>query len=91
MLSLMEAIVVGLVQGMAEWLPVSSEGPVSMVLINASGWSPDEAISLSVGLHGGIAAAAIYLRTKIIAILPEVHHTSKLPGSLYGGKQRSPD
>ena len=73
MLSLMEAIVVGLVQGMAEWLPVSSEGLVSLVLINVFGRSPGEAISLSIWLHGGtLAAAIVYFRTKLMTILPDV-------------------
>jgi undecaprenyl-diphosphatase len=55
------AVVLGLLQGVLEWLPVSSEGLVSIVL-SALGAAADEAVGLSLFLHAGtaVAAAAFY-------------------------------
>lgn len=51
------AVVLGLLQGVLEWLPVSSEGAVSVVLTGL-GIAPEAAVGLSLFLHAGTAVAA---------------------------------
>lgn len=60
--ALLLAVLAGLVQGVAEWLPISSEGHLS-VLFAAVGTAPGTAIELSLFLHlGTTIAAATYYR-----------------------------
>ncbi|HII02929.1 TPA: undecaprenyl-diphosphate phosphatase [Methanosarcinaceae archaeon] len=75
MLTFFEAVVLGTIQGIAEWLPVSSEGMTSLVLINFFGKSLSEAIPIAVWLHlGTLLAALVYFKEDVILItkrLPE--------------------
>jgi undecaprenyl-diphosphatase len=60
------AVLVGLVQGVLEWLPVSSEGSVALVLTFVADTSPDVAVRYALFLHAGTAlAAASYYRGEI--------------------------
>jgi undecaprenyl-diphosphatase len=60
------AVVVGLVQGLLEWLPVSSQGNLVILMLSLFGLEPSEALSLSVYLHLGTGLAAlIYFRREI--------------------------
>jgi len=64
---LLVAILAGLVQGIGEWLPISSEGNLSM-LFAATGVSAEAALELSLFLHlGTTVAAAIYYREDVLA------------------------
>lgn len=64
------ALLVGLVQGVFEWLPVSSEGSVALVLAVVGNATPDAAVRFALFLHGGTAvAAAIFYRGEIAALL----------------------
>ncbi|MFC6988171.1 undecaprenyl-diphosphate phosphatase [Haloplanus sp. GCM10025708] len=59
------ALVVGLLQGVFEWLPISSEGNVSIVL-TALGETPSAAVSYALFLHLGTAVSAtVYYRDEI--------------------------
>ncbi|MBN1159623.1 MAG: undecaprenyl-diphosphate phosphatase [Candidatus Diapherotrites archaeon] len=64
------AIVLGVLQGIAEWLPISSQGQVmafSMALFNTPA---TEALKYAVWLHvGTLIAATIYFRKTIIELL----------------------
>ncbi len=75
MLTFFEAVVLGTIQGIAEWLPVSSEGMTSLILINFFGKSLAEAIPIAVWLHlGTLLAALVYFKDDVILItkrLPE--------------------
>ncbi len=75
MLTFFEAVVLGTIQGIAEWLPVSSEGITSLVLINFFGKALSEAIPIAVWLHlGTLLAALVYFKDDVISItkrLPE--------------------
>jgi undecaprenyl-diphosphatase len=63
--SIWTALVIGVIQGVVEWLPVSSEGSVSIVLA-AIGVSPDAAVQVSLFLHVGTGFAALaYYREEI--------------------------
>lgn len=70
MLSFFEAVVLGIVQGTAEWLPISSEGMTSLVMINFFGKTLSEAIPVSIWLHlGTLLAATVYFKKDVVEIL----------------------
>lgn len=67
------ALVVGVIQGIFEWLPVSSEGNVALYLTAVEGRSPELATRYSLFLHAGTAiAAAAYYRTDLRGLLAAV-------------------
>ena len=69
MVSLSLLIVVSLLQGLLEWLPVSSEGQNVLVLISLVG-NPDFALSLSLFLHLGTCfAVLVYYRHLIVKLI----------------------
>ena len=53
------ALLVGLVQGVLEWLPVSSEGGVALVIALVTGESAFDATQFALFLHAGTAVAAL--------------------------------
>jgi undecaprenyl-diphosphatase len=62
-LSPLNALIVGLVQGLLEWLPISSQGNLVLLMVSLLGMEPAQALSLSVYLHiGSGLAALIYFR-----------------------------
>ena len=68
----------GLLQGVLEWLPVSSQGNLVVLAMAFLGLEPGEALSLSVYLHIGTGfAALIYFREEIIGILTQRTETDK--------------
>ncbi|MFC7082323.1 undecaprenyl-diphosphate phosphatase [Halorussus caseinilyticus] len=59
------AVVAGALQGVFEWLPISSEGNVT-VFLTALGSSPEAAVQFSLFLHAGTAlSAAVYYRDEL--------------------------
>ena len=54
-----EAALLGFVQGVAEWLPVSSEGVVAAIQTLAFGADAADAVAFSLWLHLGTALAAL--------------------------------
>jgi undecaprenyl-diphosphatase len=68
----LQAFITGTVQGITEWLPISSEGINSLILTQVFGSSLTAAVMISIWLHiGTLFAAAIYLRKDITRILRE--------------------
>ena len=65
-----ENIVLGIAQGIAEWLPISSEGLITLIKINFfSNESLFSIITLSLFLHlGTFFAAAIYFRKDVACL-----------------------
>jgi len=64
------AILVGIVQGVLEWLPVSSEGSVALVLTLVANASPEVAVQYALFLHAGTAVAATtYYRGDVWSLL----------------------
>lgn len=63
--ALWTAVLLGVLQGVLEWLPVSSEGAVTLALTVLFGLSAVDAVGLSLFLHAGtgLAAAVYYRRT----------------------------
>ena len=59
----------GAIQGITEWLPISSGGISSLVMIKVFHLPPSEAISQALWLHlGTLAAAVYYFRRELVAI-----------------------
>lgn len=66
------AILIGILQGIFEWIPISSEGNISIIL-TALGRTPAHAIQYSLFLHLGTAVAATaYFRSQIAKLLLEL-------------------
>ncbi|WP_406658297.1 undecaprenyl-diphosphate phosphatase [Methanolobus sp. ZRKC2] len=73
MLTVFEAVILGIVQGVAEWLPISSEGMTSLLMINVFGKTLAEALPISIWLHTGtLLSAAIYFRKDVTEILKDI-------------------
>ncbi len=53
------AIVLGLVQGVAEWLPISSSGQSTILLVDGLNIDPATAITLGLAVHIGTAMAVV--------------------------------
>ncbi|MEM4495625.1 MAG: undecaprenyl-diphosphate phosphatase [Candidatus Caldarchaeum sp.] len=61
-----EAVFLGVVQGLAEWLPVSSEGLVTLFSRLVFGRSFEYALAVAIWLHTGtLFAALLYLRKDV--------------------------
>ncbi len=52
-------IIVAIIQGLVEWLPISSEGQIIFYMSNFTSIDPAEALSLAVWLHLGTSLAVI--------------------------------
>lgn len=63
------AVVVGILQGIVEWLPISSEGNLTIVL-TALGLGNTDAVSFALFLHAGTAVSATaYYRDELLTVL----------------------
>lgn len=72
--SLVVAVLLGVVQGVLEWLPISSEGNLALAL-TLLGASPGAAVRYALFLHLGTAASATaYYRRDLLAL------ANRLPG-----------
>lgn len=62
-MSLTEAVVLGVIQGVFEWLPVSSEAVISILMTQLFGSGVTESLNSAIWLHTGtMLAALIYFR-----------------------------
>jgi undecaprenyl-diphosphatase len=76
----LEAIVLGMVQGVLEWLPISSEGINSLIMVNLFGKTFAEAAVYSIWLHAGtLLAAVIYFREEVLKLLKNLPLYVKSP------------
>lgn len=59
-----------MVQGVSEWLPISSEGINSLIMVNVFGKTLADAVVYSIWLHTGtVLAAAVYFRDEVLKLL----------------------
>ncbi|WP_313692509.1 undecaprenyl-diphosphate phosphatase [Halorarum halobium] len=83
--SLLVALVVGALQGVFEWLPISSEGNIALAL-SFLGRAPDDAVAFALFLHLGTAlSATAYYRgdlREVLGLLPAWR-----PAEAFEGKQ----
>jgi undecaprenyl-diphosphatase len=67
---MIEYIIIAILQGLFEWVPISSSGQVMIFSINFYNISPEEAFNLAIWLHLGTALAVIFkFRVDFINIL----------------------
>ncbi|MFX1449024.1 MAG: undecaprenyl-diphosphate phosphatase, partial [Promethearchaeota archaeon] len=70
---MIEYIIIAILQGLFEWLPISSSGQVMIVSINIFGIPPEDAFSLSIWVHlGTTIAVLINLRKDYIQIIKTI-------------------
>ena len=71
---MLEAIVLGTIQGIAEWLPVSSEGMIVLVKTNFFGTTGlRDSVELALFLHlGTFLAATVYFRKDVWALIESI-------------------
>src|SRR5688572_19312213 len=66
-------MLLGFIQGVAEWIPVSSEGAVAAAYSALEGGTLEEAVGYALWLHiGTVPAAVIALRREIWGLVMEV-------------------
>jgi len=69
-MSLTEAVVLGVIQGVFEWLPVSSEAVISIVMTQLFGSGVTESLNSAIWLHTGtMFAALIYFREDFFELI----------------------
>ena len=73
--SLVLAIIIGILQGIFEWIPISSEGSITLFLTAVIGVSPRAAVQLALFVQAGtILSVLVYYRGDLTEVL------SQLPG-----------
>jgi len=79
-MDILQAIVLGLVQAVTEWLPLSSKTMDALVYTVVFGGSSQNVVSVLLFLHlGTMLAAAIYFRKELFSLL---QHFLKAPASI---------
>ena len=79
-MNVVEAMVLGLLQGVFEWLPVSSEAVVTLVMTRVFGSGVVESVNSAVWLHTGtMLAASLYFRDDIISLIGEAWEEKEKP------------
>ena len=69
-MDLFQSLVLGVIQGITEWLPISSQGQVMVLAMRVFGLTVQESVSHSLFLHvGTLAAATVYFRHEIRELL----------------------
>ena len=67
---MIEYIIIAILQGFFEWLPISSSGQTFIISMNLFGISAEEAYSLAIWLHLGTTLAVLLkFRTEFIKII----------------------
>ena len=67
---LLEAVILGLLQGILEWLPISSQGNLVLIMVVLLGIDQTQALSLSIYLHAGtLLSAVVYFRPTVLNLL----------------------
>ncbi|WP_407354749.1 undecaprenyl-diphosphate phosphatase [Methanolobus sp. WCC5] len=73
MLTIFEAIILGIIQGIAEWLPISSQGMTTLVMLNVFDKSLADALPIAIWLHTGtLLSAVVYFREDIREIISQI-------------------
>jgi undecaprenyl-diphosphatase len=69
-MSVLDSVLIGLVQGLTEWLPISSTGQGMLVLIRLININPEQAFAIIIWMHIGTLAAVCYkFRQKLFDLI----------------------
>ncbi|MAG22246.1 MAG: hypothetical protein CL943_02995 [Candidatus Diapherotrites archaeon] len=69
-MDLIQALFLGLLQGVTEWLPISSQGQVMVAALSLFGVTAEEAFRHAITLHiGTLIAATVYFRKELVEIV----------------------
>ena len=69
-MSILQSTLLGVLQGITEWLPVSSQGQTVIIMLNLMQIDPKAALSVSIFLHTGtMLAVLIRFRKDFLALL----------------------
>ena len=67
---MIEYIILGTLQGIFEWLPISSQGMIFLIMTLLFGASAQEALNSAIWLHiGTMLAAVVYFRSDVVVLL----------------------
>ncbi len=67
------AVLLGALQGISEWLPVSSEAVIALFMTQLMGSAPAESVNAAIFLHTGTMLAALaYFRRDFLGVLEDV-------------------
>jgi len=77
MLDWFTAMLIGIIQGITEWLPVSSSGQTTIVMVNFLGIPVESAITLGLAVHIGTALAVMIKYPLQLSKLRKITATSK--------------
>ncbi len=73
-------ILIGILQGILEWLPVSSKGVEALIMVKFFNKTLSEALVLALWLHiGTLLAAMVYYKIEILEILKNLKNYVKNP------------
>ena len=77
------AILLGILQGVFEWLPVSSEGVVTAVYSLVHGGALDEGVEYALWLHiGTVPSALVVFRREVVAVVKDAAFNPFRPSPL---------
>ena len=66
----LQIIGIGIMQGIIEWLPISSQGNIIILMVEFLNYNVENALKLSIVLHlGTVISACIYFRKNILQII----------------------
>ncbi len=73
-------ILIGILQGILEWLPVSSKGVEALIMVRFFNKTLSEALVLALWMHTGtLMAAMVYYKIEILEILKNLNNYIKNP------------
>ncbi|MBN2101551.1 MAG: undecaprenyl-diphosphate phosphatase [Candidatus Aenigmarchaeota archaeon] len=66
----LDSLIFGVLQGIFEWLPISSQGNLVLVMVGLMGMDPGNALNFAIFLHTGtLLSVIVYFREDVIRIL----------------------